>query len=304
MTQTLSRFSHQFRAMGSPCELHIYANNKKAFQKISHVLQADILRLEHKYSRYQNDSFLSDINRVAEEGGEINVDDETARLLDYAFTCYQQSDGLFDISSGKLRKIWRFNHADFQLPSAAEIEKALQSIGLRKVLWSNPTIKFFEKNMELDFGGIVKEYAADRMASLAKSHGFEHGLVNLGGDIKIIGPHPDDSPWQIGIRDPLNTNAICKTVLLKQGALASSGDYERCVVIDSKRYSHILNPKTGRPVNYFSAVTVISQHCVLAGSAATIAMLKEQAGSEWLNQLTLPHLWIDIQGNQGGSLLN
>ena len=304
MAQSLSRFSRQFKAMGSPCELHIYAKNKKAFEQIAEFLLADIMRLEHKYSRYKDDSFLSAINRVAELGGELVVDDETARLLDYAFTCYQQSDGLFDITSGKLREIWRFNQADFRLPTADEIENALQAIGLKKVLWRNPVLKFLAPDMELDFGGIVKEYAADRMASLAKSQGYEHGLVNLGGDIKIIGPHPDDTPWQIGIRDPLNPNTVCQTVLLKQGALASSGDYERCVFINSTRYSHILNPKTGWPVNYFSAVTVMSQHCVLAGSAATIAMLKEQAGSDWLTQLTLPHLWIDIQGQQGGSLLN
>ncbi len=158
--------------------------------------------------------------------------------------------------------------------------------------------------MELDFGGIVKEYAADRAVSLCWEAGIQHGFVNLGGDIKIIGPRPEQQPWCIGIRHPHFPNTTLKNILLTSGALASSGDYERCIRINNIRYGHVLNPHTGWPVQHLSAVSVVAEFCVLAGSAATIAMLKADAGPQWLHELGLAHLWVDAQGQQGGDLLS
>ena len=157
--------------------------------------------------------------------------------------------------------------------------------------------------MEIDFGGVVKEYAVDRAASLCFDAGIRHGLVNLGGDIKIIGPHPDGSPWRIAIRHPRQSGGILQALLLRSGALASSGDYERCIVLDGVRYGHVLNPKTGWPVNYMAAVSVIGEFCVVAGSASTIGMLKGEAGPDWLSSLGLPHLWVSVHGESGGSLI-
>jgi thiamine biosynthesis lipoprotein len=141
--------------------------------------------------------------------------------------------------------------------------------------------------MEIDFGGIVKEYAADRAATLCLNAGISHGIVNLGGDIKIIGAHPDGKSWRVGIQHPRDKTKVWKALKLKTGALASSGDYERCMVIDGVRYGHILNPKTGYPVRHLTAVSVIADLCVVAGSAATIAMLKEKDGEKWLKSLGL-----------------
>lgn len=141
--------------------------------------------------------------------------------------------------------------------------------------------------MELDFGGIVKEYAADRASILCLNAGILHGIINLGGDIKIIGAHPDGKPWRVGIQHPRDKTKIWKVVKLKRGALASSGDYERCMVIDGVRYGHILNPKTGYPVRHLAVVSVVADLCVVAGSAATIAILKEKEGEKWLKSLGL-----------------
>jgi len=135
-------------------------------------------------------------------------------------------------------------------------------------------------------------------------HGVRHGLINLGGDIRVVGPHPDGSPWQIGIRDPRKPDRMLRSVALRQGALATSGDYERCFTLDGRRYGHILNPRTGWPVQGLAAVSVIADYCVVAGSAATIGMLKENAGKTWLVGLGLPHLWVDTQGKIGGSLID
>ncbi|MDD2723022.1 MAG: FAD:protein FMN transferase [Methylovulum sp.] len=290
----------EFKAMGTPCDIQLFAKTQTQAKQVADAAIADIQRLEIRYSRYRPDSFLAAINRVAALGGSIEVDAETGGLLDYAVACHEQSEGLFDITSGILRQAWRFDLG--KLPDEETIQNLLGKIGWHKVHWQSPLLEFTVAGMEIDFGGIVKEYAVDRAAALCRSQGINHGVVNLGGDIKIIGPRTDGSPWRIGIRHPRQQNALLDTVSLHHGALASSGDYERCILIDGVRYGHILNPKTGWPVKYLAAVSVVSDFCVIAGSASTIAMLKEDQGPEWLDSLGLPHYWFDVEGRAGGSL--
>ncbi len=156
--------------------------------------------------------------------------------------------------------------------------------------------------MQLDFGGIGKEYAVDRAAAICREQGIEHGLVDLGGDIKIIGPHADGRPWSVGLRHPRKPGALMATVMVYAGAVASSGDYERCIVVNGQRYSHVLSPKTGWPVAGLAGLSVLAEQCVIAGSACTIAMLMEERGKKWLEELGLQHLWMDSQGLVGGQL--
>jgi thiamine biosynthesis lipoprotein len=296
----MKSYHKAFEAMGTPCDIQIYAKTQAKAKQAAELIIADVCRLEALYSRYRSDSFLSTINRVAMAGGRISVDQETAGLLNYAATCYDQSDGLFDITSGILRRAWNFKSG--KLPSERQVQDLLGKIGWEKLRWTPPVLEFPLPGMEIDFGGIVKEYAADRAASLGLQAGIRHGLVNLGGDIKIIGPRPDGDPWCIGIRHPGRKDTAMRMLLLHQGAIASSGDYERCIVLEGVRYGHVLNPKTGWPVRHLASVTVVSDWCVVAGSAATITMLKETDGPIWLQNLDLPHFWVDIQGGTGGSL--
>ena len=300
----LQLFTFAFSAMGSPCEIKLYATSEAYAARVADSIRLDVVRLETKYSRYRPDSFLSDINRAAAAGSKIAIDEETAGLLHYAQACYEQSDGLFDITSGVLRKVWNFKaNVPVRVPDTEQLAPVLQAVGWDKLQFSAASIQFGCKQMELDFGGIVKEYAADRAASIAYAMDLRLGIVNLGGDIRVIGPHPDGRPWRIGVQDPRQKSAVLTTVDIAQGAMASSGDYERCVEINGQRYSHILNPQTGFPVNYLAAVTVTSELCVLAGSASTIAMLKASQGPEWLADLGLPHLWVSVDGNMGGNLV-
>jgi FAD:protein FMN transferase len=301
-SKQLKDYRYEFNAMGTLCEIQFYAAHYVQAEQVTQQVISEVHRLEARYSRYRSDSFLTEINRVAAKGGSIKVDDETAGLLNYAHTCYQQSDGLFDITSGILRKVWSFKNQT--LPDEAELSVLLKRIGWDKVNWSYPLLSFSVPDMEIDFGGIVKEYAADRAAILCQSLGIHHGLINLGGDIKVIGARLDGCAWRIGIRHPRRSEQILQTVPLTQGALASSGDYERCIILDGKRYSHILNPKTGKPVHYLAGVSVVADFCVIAGSATTIAMLKEQQGIQWLENLGIPYLWMDSSENCGGTLLN
>lgn len=296
----LSYYRYAFKAMGSPCDIQLFADSPGKAKRVADAAIADVNRLEALYSRYRSDSFLSAINRVAATGGSITVDDETAGLLNYAATCYDQSDGLFDITSGILRRAWRFDQG--KLPDQAQIQELLDKVGWHKLRWTPPVLEFSNPGMEIDFGGVVKEYAVDRAAALCREAGIRHGVVNLGGDIKVIGPRADGSPWRVGIRHPRNKEAVMQTILLREGALASSGDYERCIIVEGVRYGHVLNPKTGWPVRHLAAVSVVGDFCVVAGSASTIAMLKEDSGPAWLENLGLRHLWVDVQGEIGGTL--
>jgi len=252
--------------MGSPCELRLYAESKTSADQVADDAIAEIQRLEKKYSRYREDSVTSEINRSAGNVDGLEVDTETALLLNYAQVGYEQSEGLFDITSGILRKAWDFRSN--KLPSQEELDNLLPLIGWNKLTWNSPLLILPKQGMELDFGGYVK-------ANFCRNAGITGGLVNLGGDICIIGPHPDGSPWKVGVRHPRNPNIPMSFVLLSKGGLASSGDYERFMVVDGIRYAHILNPHTGWPVNSLASASVYAEQCVVAGTSSTIAMQRK-----------------------------
>jgi len=309
-------FRFPFRAMGSPCELQLYAETRHQAKGAAQRAMADVSLLEARYSRYRADSVLSGINAAAARGEPIEVDAETAALLDYAQTCYERSDGLFDITAGVLRQVWSFGsrpaaesgaeptseRGPGRLPDPAEVAAVLGRVGWDKLRWQRPRLEFSVPGMELDLGGIVKEYAADRAGTLLRDLGITQGLVNLGGDIRVLGPHADGRPWTVGIRDPRRPACLLGHVRVREGGLASSGDYERCLEIGGRRYGHILSPRTGWPVEGLAAVSVLAPTCLVAGSAATIGMLQGASGPDWLAGLGLPHLWVDPQGCLGGDL--
>ncbi|TAJ77551.1 MAG: FAD:protein FMN transferase [Gallionellaceae bacterium] len=288
-------YRFQFFAMGTQCELQLYARNESAVAAAAQRAIDEVLRIEARYSRYRTDSVLSAINRIAAQGSALAVDEETAQLLDYAYGCHEKSAGLFDISSGVLRRAWDFS-AD-RLPDQDQIDALLPLVGLDKIRWERPYLSFAVPGMEIDFGGIAKEYAADQAAAACAAAGIEHGLVELGGDIKVIGPHPDLQPWHVGIRHPRQPDAAMTTVAIMRGAIAGSGDYERYLVAGGTRYCHILDPRTGWPVRGLSCVSVVTGQCLVAGSIATIAMLKGDAGKQWLTNLGVAHVWMDEAGN-------
>jgi len=279
---------YQFKAMGSPCEIQAWLP-EDAEQGLLAEIAGEALRLESKYSRYRDDSVTSRINRAAGHEA-VEIDEETAALLQFAAMSWEQSDGLFDITSGVLRQAWKFDGA--YLPAPAQIDALLPLVGWGKVEWTAGSIFLPMEKMEIDFGGMVKEYAVDRLASLCLARGLQHGLVNLGGDLHAFGPRLDGSPWMVGIRRPRG-NGLTAGIPLLRGALASSGDYERYIEVGGVRYCHILNPLTGWPSNEWHSASVVAPRCVIAGVASTVAMLKpREEASAWLQALDLPHLLI------------
>ncbi|MCX7087504.1 MAG: FAD:protein FMN transferase [Methylococcales bacterium] len=296
----LTVFNFAFKAMGSPCHLQFYAASAQQANGVYAAVVARITQLEQRYSRYRADSLISRINGAAGTGVKTAIDAETFALLQYSEQCYQESEHLFDVTSGVLRGLWHGGQT--QLPTTADIHALLPRIGWEKVQWSRADIYLPLVGMELDFGGIVKEYAADVAASLCQQHGIHSGIIELGGDVRIIGPMPNGRGWPVAIRDPRHPTKTVAQFELKSGALASSGDYERFQLIDGVRYGHILNPKTGWPVAGLRAVSIVADQCVVAGSLATIAMLKANAGLGWLQTLHVAFLCCKNNGQLINSL--
>ena len=273
-------FEFPFHAMGCPCELRFYADKKQTAEQVAKRCIAEARRFEYKYSRYLDDSVTTRINHSAGERP-IEIDQETSAILHYAQVCYEQSSGLFDITSGVLRKVW--NRERRSLPVDSELQSVVELVGWHKVELTNDTIYLSRPGMELDFGGVVKEYVADALTVMARSSAIEYGFVNLGGDIGIIGPQENGEPWSIGIVHPIKPDTAIAAIALSSGAITTSGGYERYFDIDNKHYSHLINPKTGWPVESLLSVSVVADKAIVAGSISSIALLNgEVDGLAWL----------------------
>ena len=287
--------------MGCPCELRFDADSKAAFSRAIEPCLGEIRRFEAKYSRYLPDSVTSAINRAAGTSP-VRVDAETVSILKYAAVCHEQSDGLFDLTSGGFRHVWQPHRTT--LPSQQELDACAAKVGWDKVQFSEREVFLPLPGMELDFGGVVKEYAADAAAEVARNAGIRHGLVNLGGDIRIVGPQADGRPWPIGIVHPTLRDAAIATLSLAEGAVTTSGGYERYVEIEERRYSHLIDPRTGWPAEGLLSVSVVASQTIVAGSVATVALLLNQAdGLDWLERCGAPYLAVDSQLRCYGHLL-
>ena len=297
----MQRIEHSFKAMGGPCRLRLEVEDPAIAEAAIAAAVAEVDRLEQKYSRYTEDSLTTQICLAAGGGAAVPVDEETAALLNYANTVWLQSEGAFDLTSGVLRRAWDFKSG--RVPSQAEIDTLLPLVGWQQVQWDQHSVYLPLPGMELDFGGCVKEYAADSAAGILHQHNASAALVDLAGDMAAVGAPAGERGWPVGIRHPGQRDRALAQVLLPRGGLASSGDYERCLEIDGVRYGHILHPRTGWPVQGLVAVSVLAGQCLVAGSSATMAMLKPAAEAlDWLDKLGLPWLAIDADSHCHGSL--
>ncbi|MBI5279824.1 MAG: FAD:protein FMN transferase [Burkholderiales bacterium] len=284
-----------FTAMASPCEIAIDGRDERAMKRAADAAIAEVRRIESKFSRYLPQSMVSRINAAA-GGGAVEVDEETASLLDFAAELFKLSDGLFDATSGVLRRAWDFRSA--RMPGEGELEALLPLVGWQQVERSARRVRLPKRSMELDFGGFGKEYAADRAAAVLLQQGVTHALVNLGGDIHVLGPRaPGGQPWQVDIERPRpgGADGSLATLPLARGGLATSGDYERFFEHEGQRYCHILDPRSGWPVRWWQSVTVLAANTTAAGALSTIAMLKPD-GDQWLQRQGAAFLMVRADG--------
>lgn len=272
-------FAVTFRAMASPCEVLLDSDDLALARALGEAVALEAWRIETKYSRYRPDSVVSQLNHS--DGHPIAVDAETAALLDYAAECHRLSHGKFDITSGILRRCWKFDGSD-RLPDAEEVSALLPLVGFDKIKWERPQI-CVPPGMEIDFGGFGKEYAVDRALAIVTNQHRGAALINFGGD--LAANHPNRSgPWQVAVERP-DTDREARLLLdLTQGALATSGDSHRFLLRDGVRYSHILSVHDGWPVRDAPrSITVAAGTCLEAGTLATLAMLHGKSAESFLN---------------------
>ena len=281
LTRSGEDFLCQFQAMATPCEIRIETPDRVLAGKAAEAAMAVARRIEDKFSRYRDDSVTSRINQSA--GQTIAVDKETARLLDFAAQCFEISDGLFDITSGVLRRAWTFDGSD-KLPDLVQVEALRDLVGWQKATWRKPYFTLPE-GMEIDLGGLAKEYAVDRALAEARMVCGAPMLVNFGGDLAVSGPRSGDRRWHVAIASVERDSDMAAMLDVGQGGLATSGDARRYLLKDGVRYSHILDPRTGWPVKDAPrSVTVAAASCVEAGLTATLAMLHGAGAEKFLEQ--------------------
>jgi thiamine biosynthesis lipoprotein len=267
-----------FQAMASPCVVLVDTADTAAGARVGQLVKDEALRVEAKYSRYRP-SVVTTINESA--GREVEVDPETADLIDYAVSCYELSDGRFDITSGALRRVWRFDRCGAP-PDPARVSEILSLVGWHRVSWKRPRLRL-APGMEIDLGGIGKEYAVDRALLLAAKLANAPMLINFGGDLRVSGARRDGSSWRVAIEHAEQAGASAGLLELTDGAIATSGDTYRHVMIDGVRYGHVLDPRTGWPIpGAPRSVTVHAGTCSEAGLLAKLALLRGQEAEEFL----------------------
>lgn len=291
---TDSEQGHAFRALGGPCQLCVVGLDAEAARPALRAAEAEIRRIEAKYSRFRADSLIGRINASAGQGEAISVDAETAALLQLGARLHQLSEGRFDLTSGVLQQAWDFRAG--RLPEPAVLQAALARVGWSRVVWDGVRIALPEAGMAIDLGALGKEYAADRAAGLLRAAGARGGFVNLAGDIAVLGPDAAGRPWRLGIQHPRRDQALLAELELGGGALCTSGDYERGFEQQGRRYHHLLDARSGWPVEHWQSVSVVAPSCAAAGAVSTLAML---LGDAALAMLEAQGVWYLAVGPGG-----
>lgn len=263
----------EFQAMATRCRVSFAANPTLAKTFSAAVLQW-VADFEATYSRFLPDSLISRINDSAGLHW-VEIDPETQRIFALCDEAHFLTRGVFDPTALPLIRLWNWKATPPVIPDDEQIAAAMQLVGWRKLQRAPGKIFLPSPGMSIDLGGIGKEYAVDRVAHLATQHGITSALVDFGQDVFALGIPTDGRPaWHIGLEDPKQPGKCWAGLAVRNQAVASSGDYIRRFEVNGKRYGHILDVRTGRPVaNGCLAVTVIAPTCTLAGLYSTAAFV-------------------------------
>lgn len=274
--------------MGNHFEISVVARDEQwAMDRIDAGV-AEIQRIERLLTTYNEDSDTCRIN--AEAGiAPVVVDPETFYLIGRSLRISQITQGAFDITYGSVDKsLWNFDTTMRQLPDEDTARKMVRLINYKNVLLdtSHMTVYLKERGMRIGFGGIGKGYAAEKAKSVMQSLGVTSGVVNASGDLAAWGYQPDGEPWTIGIVNPNAAGQIFSWLNVTNMALATSGNYEKYIIIDGKKYSHTIHPRTGLPVAGIKSVTIICPNAEIADAMATPVMIMGvHAGLDMINQI-------------------
>ncbi len=279
--QELKLFKKAGLSMGTLFEMTAYASDKYKVEKAFNEVFKELNRLDYLMSNYKDDSALSKINKNA-ASGPTDCDKELAYVIEQSLQYSNVTDGAFDITIGPLMKKWGFFKKQGQVPDKGEIESTLQSVSyknitieesVKKSLSKDPgtikTVYFKNAGTEIDLGGIGKGYAVDKAVKVLKGNGIDSALINFAGNIYTYGTPPGKDSWVIGLQHPRKSEGLLGTFEIKNRAVSTSGDYEKFFTIDGKRYSHIIDPRTGNPVKGIVSVTIVTDSATRADALST-----------------------------------
>ncbi len=273
--------------MGSGFELTIVAENSNEANSFIDVAVEEITRIEKLISSWDENSQTSAINKYAGVKP-VKVNTELFELIERSLAISKLTDGSFDISYASIDKIWKFDGSMTHMPSAEEIKNSVSKVGFPNIILNkqNSTVFLSLKGMKIGFGGIGKGYAADKAKQLLIAKGVPAGIINASGDMNTWGKQTNGSDWTVAIVNPLNKKQVFATLPISNGAVVTSGDYEKYVEFKGKRYSHIINPRTGYPSSGILSVTVFAPKAELADALATsVFVMGIEAGIDRINQL-------------------
>lgn len=261
---------------------------------------AEITRIERLISSWDPNSQTSEVNHNAGIGP-VKVDKELFELIERAIRLSKMTDGAFDISYASMDKIWKFDGSMTQMPSQEAIKASVEKVGFQNIILdkANSTVYLKHEGMKIGFGAIGKGYAADKAKTLLMAEGVEAGIINASGDMNTWGKQPNGEPWKVAITNPMDKNKAFALLPIEHGAVVTSGNYEKFVSFNGKRYSHIIDPRTGYPASGIISVTVFAPQAELADALATsVFVMGKEVGMDRINQMpNIECIIIDEAGN-------
>lgn len=273
--------------MGTRFDIDVVAKNKAQGNQYIEAAIHEMNRIEKLISSWDTNSQTSLINKNAGIKP-VPVDLELLNLIERSIQISKITKGAFDITYASMDRIWKFDGSMKKMPIKENILKSVSKIGYQKILINrkDKTVFLKDKGMKIGFGGIGKGYAADKAKALLKEMGVTSGIINASGDMNAWGHKADGTDWMVGITNPLNTQKVFSWLPIINQSVVTSGDYEKYVEFNGKRYAHIINPKTGYPTTGIKSVTIFASKAELADALATsVFVMGLEIGLDFINQL-------------------
>ncbi|GAA4241146.1 FAD:protein FMN transferase [Winogradskyella damuponensis] len=293
-------YKRTLKLMGSRFDITVVANDSTQANKYIDTAVAEISRIEKLISSWDENSQTSEINRNAGIKP-VKVDAELFNLIERAIGISKLTDGAFDISYASMDKIWKFDGSMTTMPSEKEITASVEKVGYQNIVLdkNKSTIYLKLKGMKIGFGAIGKGYAADKAKILLMSKGVTSGIINASGDMNTWGKQTNGEDWKVAITNPMDKNKVFALLPITNGSVVTSGNYEKYVNFNGKRYTHIIDPRTGYPSTGIISVTVFAPKAELADALATsVFVMGKEAGLDRINQLPkIECIIIDDNGN-------
>lgn len=280
-------FTRTLKLMGTKFDITVVAENETMGSSYIDMAVNEIGRIEKLISSWDTESETSEVNRNAGIQA-VKVSRELFDLINRSLEISTITDGAFDISYASMDKIWVFDGSMKQMPSEEAITSSVEKVGYKNILLNKTdfTVYLAKKGMKIGFGGIGKGYAADKAKALLIQQGVTAGIINASGDMNTWGHQPSGEEWQVAITNPLNKNKVFALLPIKEGAVVTSGNYEKFVRFNGIRYSHIIDPRSGYPSTGIISATVFAPSAELADALATaIFVMGVEVGLDRINQL-------------------